>query len=224
MAKDEPTTPEKQLLKLIENPSRDTVKNETAKREGRKWFSLGALKGRFAFLESLSIQKLGSVKQLFKSSPGLHQLNFGLKIGILFLTIYFGYSVVAMVIQLKKASNLILQPDHPPLPAAEEAATLKNMNYYLDKVAGRDLFKFGAKPKPTISERPTFFSEEPKPKKFSLVGIAWSVNPEAMIEDTEQKRTYFVRQGQALDNSVKVVAIFKDRVVLSDNGKEFELT
>jgi type II secretory pathway component PulC len=56
-----------------------------------------------------------------------------------------------------------------------------------------------------------------------LVGIAWSNDPEAMIEDGKNKRTFFVKRGQTLDDEVKVVTIFKDKVILTFKGKEFEL-
>jgi type II secretory pathway component PulC len=59
--------------------------------------------------------------------------------------------------------------------------------------------------------------------KNNGVGIAWSNDPDAMIEDTKTHRTFFLKKGQTIDEEIKVQAIFKDRVVLSYKGEEIEL-
>ena len=45
---------------------------------------------------------------------------------------------------------------------------------------------------------------------------------DAMIEDTQALRTFFVKRGQML-GQVKVEAIFKDKIILSCDGEEAEL-
>ena len=224
MAENEPVTPEKQLLKLIENPSTAAFQAQQVKREGKKWLSWGALKGRVGFLKSISATRWNSFGKLIQTPPGLLQINMALKLCILLLVLYLGYSIVAMTFQLRKASHLILQPDKSIPFETEEPVTLKNLSYYTDKVGARDIFKLGptaGTSEKSQSEAPP--EEEDPSKNFSLVGIAWSNDPEAMIENTQLKRTHFVKRGQFFDQSVKVVAIFKDRVVLSQNDKEFEL-
>jgi len=224
MAENESITPEKQLLKLIESPSTAGFQAQRVKREGKKWFSLGALKGRLGFLKSASAARWNSLGQLVRTPPGLRQVNLALKFCILFLILYLGYSIVAMAIQLNKASHLILQPDKNIPFETEEPVTLKNLSYYTDKVGARDIFKLGPTAKaPEESRSSAPPPEEDTGKNLSLVGIAWSNDPEAMIENTQLKRTHFLKRGQFFDQNVKVVAIFKDRVVLSREGKEFEL-
>ena len=50
-------TPEKQLLRLIESPKKDEeTRTAGVKREGKKWFSLGALRGRLSFLKTSSTE------------------------------------------------------------------------------------------------------------------------------------------------------------------------
>ena len=44
-----------------------------------------------------------------------------------------------------------------------------------------------------------------------------------IIEDKAIQKTYFVKRGQTVGNNVKVEAVFKDKVVLSFDGQEFEL-
>ena len=57
---------------------------------------------------------------------------------------------------------------------------------------------------------------------MKLVGIAWSDNPDAMIEDTKVKKTYFVKQGDII-NGVRIERIFRDKVVLTYKGEKIEL-
>lgn len=224
MAEDKPLTPEKQLLNIIENPKQQGVRAQTAKRQGISLFSLGALKGRLSFFKKFSFKKWTSFRKLSSNSFGLRQINLALKFIIVFLVIYLGYSVAVMAIELKKASNLIFEYEKPAVPTIESVSPLKNLPYYLEKVAARDLFSPPVVEKKEPEERT--IEVEPADaqiKKYSLVGIAWSDNPEAMIEDKDAKKTYFLKRGQFLDENVKVVAIFKDAVIVARDDKEFEL-
>lgn len=224
MAGDEPLTPEKQLLKLIEDPKPEVLKAAQAKRLGKERFSLSALKGRLAFFQKFSFGKWANFQQGAGTASGIAGINTILKVLVVFLSLYQGYDVMAMVMKLNQASNLILEPGKNVTIAVEQPAARKNISYYADKVATRDLFRLE-----TVTEPPPRkpISKEVEvntvAKNFSLVGIAWSDDPEAMIEDTASKRTHFVKRGQTISGQVTVVTIFKDRVVLSYKDKEFEL-
>ncbi len=222
-----PLTPEKQLLKLIENPKQDALKAESKKREGKKWFSTGTFKGKFSFWKSLSTTKFSSLRHYTKTPLGIRQLNSVLKILIVITGLYFVYSIVDMAIELNKASNLIFEPEKNVQKVEDETSQLKNLSYYLDKVVSRSIFEIPeAKPEKVREKMENVVPEKPKeevPINYALVGIAWSANPEAMIEDTVKKRTHFMHRGQMIDDDAKVVTIFKDKVILSVNGKEVEL-
>ena len=43
-----------------------------------------------------------------------------------------------------------------------------------------------------------------------------------MIENTAEEKTYFIKRGHNVDG-VRIEAIYKDRVVISFEGKEAEL-
>ena len=223
-----PLTPEKQLLKLIENPKQDALKAESKKREGKKWFSTGTFKGKFSFWKSLSTTKFSSLRHYTKTPLGIRQLNSALKILTVITGLYFAYSIVDMAIELNKASNLIFEPEKNVQEIEEETAQLKNLSYYLDKVASRSIFEMAeAKPDRAREKKettePAKSEQEDTSKNYALVGIAWSAAPEAMIENTVKKRTHFIRRGQMIDDDAKVVTIFKDKVILSINGNEVEL-
>ena len=59
-------------------------------------------------------------------------------------------------------------------------------------------------------------------QNFKLVGISWSNDPDAMIEDTKAKKTFFVKRGQMV-GEFKVQAISRDKVILSYGQEEIEL-
>ena len=223
MAKDEPITPEKQLLKLIENPKLETLEAESSKRQGMKWFSPGAFRGKLSFFKGFSGRKWTSFRQVAKTPPRIHQINLALKLVLLGLSIYLVANVVVMGLELTKASNLMLPKDKRATNETNLAEPLKSINYYQEKIGERDIFNLKKQVVENQKEAAPEVPTEDLGKGLSLVGISWSDDPEAMIEDTESKKTYFVKKGQALDNSVKVVTIYKDRVILSKGGKEFEL-
>jgi len=229
MAENESITPEKQLLKLIENPKTKEVRRQSTKRATGKWFSFGAFQGRLAFWKGFSSKKVSSLKKGAKSPSGIRQLNLGLKVLALCLGGYLIYSVVDNASALEKASNLIIDKGKRLPVVEEEVSSIKGLSYYLDRVNARDIFNFEeikqedvAKPVVKTAPRPEKVSAVAQ--DYSLVGIAWSKNPEAMIENKKLTRTYFVKRGDVVDEGVKVVAIFRDRVVMNVGDEEFELS
>lgn len=225
MADNKPLTPEKQLLNIIEDPKQQMLRVEATKRQGISWFSFGALRGRLSFFKSFSFKKWSSFRQLSSTSVGIRQINLLLKFMIVFLAVYLGYTVFVMAVELKNASNLIFEYDKSLVPAPEVVSPLKSLAYYSEKVASRDLFNPATTSEAKEPEEKTIDvqPQENQIKKYSLVGIAWSDNPEAMIEDKEGKKTHFVRRGQMIDDDIKVIAIFKDAVILTKGDKEYEL-
>jgi hypothetical protein len=55
-----------------------------------------------------------------------------------------------------------------------------------------------------------------------LVGIIWSDNPQAMLEDTKDQKTYLLAAGESVGN-FKVKEIFQNKIIVESQGKEFEL-
>jgi hypothetical protein len=224
MAENESLTPEKQLLKLIENPKQGFVRVESAKREGKKWFSFPALKGRFDFWKGTSIKQWFSLKKFTRSSHGVEQVNTLLKVLIVLMAIYAAYSVFDMAKGIRKAGNLILPPDKAVADTAETIGGLQSVSYYLERIKGRNIFSSPQTAQKVADDTIAAIPEGEDPSgDCSLVGIAWSDDPEAMVEDKKLGRTFFVKRGQSLSNGVRVVTIFKDRVILSFRNKEFEL-
>ena len=224
MAQERAVTPENQLLSLIETGSAKNagIQVHAVGHKGMSLFSPGAWLGRISFFKD-SLQK--------KIKTNYFQLDIKLLNGMLMilvsvLAIYFFTSICFAVVSLTKLPALKFSAQG----AKEEAAPLQNVSvlknaisYYVEKVQQRDIFKIGARPVPQNAS-----PKEPTPKiieetqRFKLVGISWSKNPDAMIEDTVALRTFFVKRGQMLGR-VKVEGIFKDKVILSFDGEETEL-
>jgi len=64
-------------------------------------------------------------------------------------------------------------------------------------------------------------------KDFKLVGIIWSQNPEVMIENAKDSRTYTLKKGDTIDGQFRVKEISRNSAILEATGeglaKEFEI-
>ena len=225
MAEEKRITPEKQLLKLIEGSTpQGSLRTAAIKHQSLSLFSFNAWLGRFSFLK-------GNLKGKFNITS-LSQLDVKLVNNILFfcvflLTIYFISNLLVSIINFKKMPDLkfTIQASVNSANLQENQVLKKAAAYYLEKVRARDIFKIGAK-KDSSAGKPNNNAPSAKTieatQDFKLVGISWSNDPDAMIEDTKAMRTFFVKRGQMIRN-VKVQAIFKEKVVLSYEGEEVEL-
>lgn len=226
MAQERPSTPEKQLLKLIEDPKLKPVSfNSLAiKHQGLSLFSFGAWAGRISFF-----------KDWFrKQSQGQEAHGFDTKIiskvlgiCILVLVFYFINNLYVSFINLKIPRNLALEVKKEDLDASgptDAFVSKKAVSYFLEKTRQRDIFKMG---KSKNGDNGVVF-RGPSPRiieatqHLKLVGISWSDDPDAMIEDTKSLRTFFVKRGGAV-GGIKVQAIFKDKLILSYGNEEIEL-
>ncbi len=232
MAEDRPTTPEKQLLKLIEDP-KNAAGPSPSSRPGRLSapgagrFSLSALRGLFA--GRLSFWKRDTQKKISgaRLAVDLSWVNRLLYVAIGCLLVYAVFDASASAINLKKSANFAFQKERSSVSRVPNVISpLKEAAYYLQKVNSRDIFKEGPKRQTTPVEAKAQPIAAPVNEAFqslSLVGISWSANPDVIIEDKAKTRTYFVKRGQTVGDGVKVEAVFKDHVILSFEGQEFEL-
>jgi type II secretory pathway component PulC len=217
-------SPEKQLLRLIEEPRAGThIQKTILRRQGLKFFSPVVLKARFSFLKE-SIKR--SIALWRQQRFDFKTFNRVLELFIAILIIYAISGFLLSLIHLKKITNSKVNIEEKPVDSAELeiASFLKAPSYYLNKVRTRDIFKMaGNKTEETvISKQPPSSETIQLTKDLNLVGISWSEDPDVMIEDTKEKKTYFLKRGQAI-KGLKVEAVFKDKVILSHEGEEIEL-
>ncbi len=60
------------------------------------------------------------------------------------------------------------------------------------------------------------------PGDIKLVGIIWTDNPQAMMEDTKEQKTYLVSTGDNIGD-LKIKKILSDKVIISKGEQEWEL-
>ncbi len=60
--------------------------------------------------------------------------------------------------------------------------------------------------------------------RLTLMGIVAGEPPQAIIEDTQTRKTYFVTRGQAIAEGAVVEQVFENRVILDLAGEKIELT
>ena len=60
--------------------------------------------------------------------------------------------------------------------------------------------------------------------RLNLMGIVAGDQPQAIIEDSQTHKTYFVISGQAVSEGAVVEKVLENRVILSIDGETIELT
>ncbi len=229
MAQERPLTPERQLLNLIEGASsgQSSLKTEAVKHRSLSLLSAQAWASRISFLRQETVKWLKG-----SSSRGIDikAVNRILSFCVVILSVYFMINLFISARNFRKAPdfNPIIKQSKNPVSDIQEAAVLRALTYYLEKIRARDIFIMGAKPQQQDTVKET---SKPSPSRVAevtqslrLVGISWSNDPDVMLEDIKAQKTFFLKKGQILDsNNVKVEAIFKDKVILSFEGAEIEL-
>lgn len=223
MVSEREPTAEKQLLNLIEKPKAENIQQRTFRRKGLSLFSLGALKGRWSFFKKQSRNS----SALKRRPLDIKRINNILKFAVFVLAVYLATSFTISGLKLEKMPEAAFKTTAlEEMEIIEPSSLLKKRNYYLERVRIRDIFN----PLPTVTEANGAAGQKRKDiskiseaaKDLKLVGISWSDNPDAMIEDTNRKKVFFLKNGEML-NDIKIQAIFKDRVVLSYQGEELLL-
>jgi hypothetical protein len=222
MAEDRPVTPEKQLLKLIEDPKATGGATRAAGR-ARGAFSWagfrGVLAGRLSFWK-----RAARTNKPGRSFIDLVVVNRALALAAVALLGYVSFDAAASVVMLGHQPNITIAPHAASAPvSAQNASPLKESAFYLEKVAARDIFKEGPRAPVAQKTEQAPAEVEDASGQFSLVGISWSSNPDVIIENKTEQRTYFVKRGQPVGSNTKVEAVFKDHVILSREGREFEI-
>jgi hypothetical protein len=141
----------------------------------------------------------------------LKLLNAFLLACVAVLAIRFVY-VIRVSYEKMQTGNFQINADSPG--EIKEKTILKKLEYYLAKVKKRDIFRMGmaARPENMIEAAPSSKAVEAT-QRLKLVGISWSDDPDAMLEDTKASKTFFVKKGQSIGD-VKVENITKDKIVL----------
>ena len=192
-------TPEEKLLNIIESPKE--VRNVGARR-------------KFGLQGFLSKGKLWSHGKINFKKIGLRDINKLLFSAAIIATLIFLVYFVKEERHLRARFENLVKGNIEGGSDAEVQQNIPNMSTYLDATEKSNPFNILP------------FTEKIKPPKqlqkseFKLVGIIWSSNPQAIIEDSASSKTYVVYEGDAVGEFV-VDKISKNEATISDkNGKK----
>lgn len=203
-------TPEEKLLRIIESPG------EASRNLPRARMNVGA---GGLFLKAW----LAHSRSQFKKSLTLKVVNQAvaalcvLMTICLFIDFWMGMPNTAMIQRLEKAAkkanlgNISIEALNP-------------LSLYLSEIGQHNIFLLSqtAAPPPVPQQPAVSDALKAMIQTFRVVGIIWSDVPQAIIEDSQEGRTYFLNRGSLLKD-VRVKEILRDRVILSYDNQEIEL-
>jgi len=207
MAKDD-MTPEERLLKIIENP--DTQKKPASLTDKLRLPDPGSIKGWFTGLRA--------DKNLLKRI-NLKVINKRAAVTCVIVTLIWVVDFGSGGIRLSKRFKSVSSGEN--IVPSEEGKQPKidvTVDEAVTQVKRRNIFTF----LPTKEEAAAAVNVGPTLSNFKLVGILWSDNPQAMIENSQEQRTYFVSKGDKIGD-LDVRNILKDKVILGKDDQEWEL-
>lgn len=207
MVKDN-TTPEERLLKIIEDPQ-----VEKRKLASRAKATAGAITN-FGFFKRFKIDK-----DVLKNID----LHAGNKIiaGICgIVTIFLIFDLIR--INTNMGNRFQKLSSGAPVSKTDIKALAMppiNLDTVLREARRRNIFTF-------ISQKPQDNSLVAQPAdaiaNLKLVGILWSSNPQAMIESTQENKTYLVNAGEQV-GSFKIKTILREKVIIQKGEEQWEL-
>lgn len=221
-------TAEQKLLKLIENPSvADAAKmpgQEAAQEIARAVHSRGFLGLTIPpFISSLFGFAKTSPGNPFQFSFGLRELNKLLLAAIAVILVFLFLDFLNGMRSLRKKIDLAVD-FNTAKTSSNVLLPVKDLNAYLGLVEERSIFQPFEKKvepqKPSVDAPPQKIAA--MTEKLRLVGVSWVDSAEtasAMIEDTESGVTYFVHQGERIED-LTVKTIYANQVVLTFDGEE----
>lgn len=144
---------------------------------------------------------------------------------ILIITTLYFFIDLLLVNPSHKAADTISRVSASRMltPLAREALPIETRNYshYSNKITGKNTFS-SASYGQSESQESGAASGEPADGNLGLVGIVPGENPQAIIEDKKNQKTYYLSKGQSA-NDITVQEIKEDKTILEYKGKRVTL-
>jgi len=170
-------------------------------------------------------------RSLFSKGKGfgedwLTTLNNILMILVFVLAVYFVMKTFGN--QQKQVEALVMKTQEikgEPLAQENIIPEPKPLDYYLNIVENRNIFNTSFDPMaPVKNGTPPIDKMEKDPRNhLRLVGIVMDQNPQAIIEDSQSKETFFLFKGDKIDE-ITVEDILENKVVITYRGQPYELS
>jgi len=210
-------SPEEQLLNLIEKE--DSSKGKKLKK--KKSFFASSKLGKLLAPVGWVNQALKKLKSNLTGEPSLEVIN---KAFIVLCSVIICYSVVDFTFNRRDIEGFrsTIFNIKNTKESISDIVTLRPFLHYLALAQRRNIFS------PIELVKESDVVEEKKKalqdllKDLALVGISWGKYPQAMIENTEAKQTYFLKKGEVINN-LKIERILRNKVILSYEGEKAEL-
>ncbi len=208
-------TSEQQLLSVIEKPG-------LASGPQAGW-GAGGLRRLFDGLPG-HVRALG--ERLRSEAMRLSTLNLVLAGANIVVAVYLMFSIMSALRESRRAFD---QSGNPRFAAAGKIRKpdfpLKELEFYHARVGDRDIFRIGGKLIRSNGEEPaeggTVITDAVR--DLRLVGIAWSDNPDVMIEDASKGVTYFLHPGETMENGIRVKEVTREKVILEYQQETIDL-
>lgn len=211
----ENNTPEERLLKIIEKKGTSVdsgekeIQRQKANLERKRWF--------FSF-KNMRFPDLSLEPPAFT----FQFVNKMLIIAAILFTLIFVFDFLRDKVSLRKHFTLVTGvPTIPEAEAKKGSGPKISLATALKETRTRNMF--------TLTPETIFEEKREKEEKIrkdirdlKLVGILWSNNPQAMVEDVKNSKTYLLSVGDQI-NRWKVSKIDRDKVVLSGEDGEMDL-
>jgi len=212
-------TPEEKLLKIIENPQNDRRKSSgTNMGRGAGGPKKGPGTGLGAWLSKFRIDK-NTIRDL-----SLKTVSKIVLVLCLIFTIFFIIDFISMgSSSAKKLNKLAAEAAAPDIKENKTAIKDVGLIEAINLAKRHNIFSF----LPQTAGIPTQASTMPVEieeiiKNLKLVGIIWSNNPQAIIENTKEQKTYLVNGGDKM-SIMDIKRVLRDKVILGKDNLEWEL-
>lgn len=210
-------TPEERLLRVIDNPQ--AAKGHPLARLTRGTSSLGGM--MLSVAAALKGSKPGTQPLLTLRMVNRMLVVLGALVTLIWMIDFFSIrSQYVARLEMVERTQLIA-----PTQTRGTSLPMLEFGQVLEEAAQRNPFTFlPPKAEAQAPAAPVVEDLTPQLDDLKLVGIIWSDNPQAMIEQTKEGKTSLVGKGETI-GPFRVKEILKDRVVVGrDSGdQEWEL-
>ena len=202
--------PEERLLNLIKNKNRKKPEEKSVAQPAGA--SFGFTRAVITFLQKIRTSRLGFLRVLNRCLAVLLVATVGYSVYVFFFAPEYGTVIFPETQEQKaavgpagKSGDYFIRPK-----LGDHAA-------YSSVIGSRQIFKGGEEaPPPEVVQSANIAG------RFTLVGIMPGENPQAIIEDKETGKTYYLYKGTSFDGGI-VQEIGSGRVVLECKGEKINL-
>ncbi len=139
--------------------------------------------------------------------------------------------IVWLAIQVTRPTAPITFPNPPPSLQREPPRQVESPKDDLPSLEASASGPLFAAP-PVVAASPKLPTPRPGPSnaakqlasRLTLMGIVSGNPPQAIIEDSQTKKTYFVTTGQAVVEGALLDQVLDNRIILDLDGEKIELT